>query len=144
MKEMKKGGYDYSIACLILLMSNVGGVVLNLMNVILSSGSFPSELCLSLLSAIPKAGNLRLSDNFRGIQMLPLLANVYDRIVCNRLIRWAKISFEQTAFQPGKGAMDQIFLLRTIISLMKGLGKTLYVGFFDLLKPLTVCQGIFS
>ena len=63
-----------------------------------------------------------------------MLANVYDRIACNRLIRWAKISYEQTAFQSGKGAMDQIFLLRTIISLMKGLGKTLYVGFFDLSK----------
>ena len=132
-KQMKKGGYDFPITCLMLLMSTIGGVVLLLMNTILF-GNFPSRLCTSLLSAIPKSGNLRSTDNYRGIQMQPLLANIYDRIICNRLIRWAKINDEQTAFQKGKSTMDQIFLLRTIISLIQANGKVLYVGFFDLSK----------
>ena len=66
--------------------------------------------------------------------MLPLLAVVFDRILCNRLIKWAKINAEQTAFQKKKGTVDQVFLLRVIISMMKANGKTLYVGFFDLSK----------
>ena len=134
-KQMKKGGYDFPIVCLGLLMSTIGSVVLLLMNVILFS-NFPSRLCLSLLTAIPKAGNLRSSDNYRGIQMQPLLANLYDRIICNRLLRWAKINDEQTAFQKGKGTTDQIFLLRIIISLIKATkpNTPLYIGFFDLSK----------
>ena len=103
------------------------------MNIMLTSG-FPSGLRISLLTALPKPGNLRLSDNYGGIQMLPLLAVVFDRIICNRLIKWAKINPEQTAFQKKKGTVDQMFLLRVIISLIKANGKTLYVGFFDLSK----------
>ncbi len=131
--QIKKGGYDFSATCLLLLLATVGGVLLILMNLMLFTG-FPSRLRTSLLTALPKSGNLRLSDNYRGIQMLPLLAVVFDRIICNRLIKWAKINFEQTAFQKGKGTVDQMFLLRVIISLVKANGKKLYVGFFDLSK----------
>ena len=42
--QMKKGGYDFSINCLLLLLSTIGGVLLLLMNKILF-GSFPSRLC---------------------------------------------------------------------------------------------------
>ena len=120
--QTKKGGYDFSINCLLLLLSIIGGVLLLLMNKILF-GSFPLRLCTSILTVIPKLGNLRLSDNYRRIQMLPLLANVFDRTLCIRLIRWAKINFEQTAFQKGKSGIDQIFILRVIVSLMKASGK---------------------
>ena len=131
--QIKKGGYDFTSIALLLLLATVGGVLLVLMNLMLTSG-FPTSLRTSLLTALPKSGNLRLSDNYRGIQMLPLLAVVFDRIICNRLIKWAKINAEQTAFQAGKGTIDQLFLLRVIISLIKESGKTLYVGFFDLSK----------
>ena len=66
--------------------------------------------------------------------MQPMLANLYDRILCNRLIRWAKINIEQTAFQKGKGCIDQIFLLRVIISMIQAKNEKLYIGFFDLSK----------
>ena len=69
---------------------------------------------------------MRLIDNYRGIQIIcvlliirevqPLLPNLYDRIICNRLLRWAKINDEQTAFQKGKSTIDQIFILRIIMS----------------------------
>ena len=66
--------------------------------------------------------------------MQPLLANLYDRISANRLICWVKISDAQTAFQKGKGTLDQIFILRIIISLIKYNKLTHYIGFFDLSK----------
>ena len=103
------------------------------MNTILFD-KFPVNLCTSVLTAIPKSGNLNLANNYRGIQMQPLLANLYDRISSNRLMRWEKINNEQTAFQKGKSTIDQIFILRIIISLIKGSNLTLYIGFFDLSK----------
>ncbi len=130
--QIKKGGYDFSGICLLLLLATVGGVLLLLVNTMLTTG-FASRLRTSVLTALPKSGNLRLSDNYRGIQMLPLLAVIFDRILCNRLIKWAKINFEQTAFQVGKGIVD-LFLFLRVISLVKQNGKTLYIGFFDLSK----------
>ena len=90
--------------------------------------------CRSLLSVIPKVGNLRLPSNYRGIQMQPLLSILYDKILSNRLLLWVKISPEQTAFQKGKGTIDQIFLLRLIVGLAKYYNTPLYIGFFDLSK----------
>ena len=89
--QTKKEGYDFPVTCLLLLMTTDGSIVLHLMNTILFT-YFPTSLYMALLSAIPKCGNLRLNKNYRGIQMQPMLANLYDRIICNRLILWAKIN----------------------------------------------------
>ena len=131
--SMKKGGFDYPREVLQVVLSSISAVVLLLFNMILYN-SWPSKLCMSLMSLIPKAGNLRLPTNFRGIQMQPLFANLFDRIVGNRLMQWIKISDEQTAFQKGKGTLDQLFILRIIIALIKYHKMTLYIGFFDLSK----------
>ena len=131
-KQMKKGGYDFPLSCIGILISVLGSVLLLLMNIILL-GAYPANLCISLMSALPKSGNLRLSDNYRGIQMQRLLANLYDRIICNRLLLWANVSDEQTA-QKGKSTIDQIFMLRIIISLIRNAKMPLYIGFFDLSK----------
>ena len=61
--------------------------------------AYPVSLAISLLCAIPKKGNLKLLTNYRGIQMQPLLAILYDRIIANRLILWASTNEEQTAFK---------------------------------------------
>ena len=66
--------------------------------------------------------------------MQPLFANLFDKILSNRLIRWVKVNDEQTAFQKGKGTLDQIFILRIIIELIKYKNMTLYIAFFDLSK----------
>ena len=130
---MKKGGYDYPLTVLHMLLSSIAMVFLFLLNAILYKG-FPSLIRTSILSVIPKSGNLRLSENYRGIQVQPLIAIVYDKIISNRLLQWVKINDEQTAFQKGKSTIDQIFMLRLIIALAKYQKMTLYVGFFDLSK----------
>ena len=105
---MKKGGWGYSLSVLNLLIGTIPTCLLHLLNVIFFF-CYPMKLCLSLLHAIPKKGNLRLVTNFRGIQMQPLLGLLYDRIIALRLIAWAKINSEQSAFQKGKSTVDQIF-----------------------------------
>ena len=95
---------------------------------------YPAKLAISLLNALSKKGDLSLMKNFRGIQMQPLLALLYDRIIANRLTLWAKFNPEQSAFQKGKGTLNQIFSLRTVISLAKAYKSSLYIGFYDLEK----------
>ena len=131
--KTKKGGYDYSLSVLQLFT----GILLPFITLLLNSCffvSYPNELALSILCAIPKKGNLRLLTNYRGIQLQPLLALIYDRIIHNRLLLWAKFCVEQSAFQKGRCTTDQIFLLRTIIALIRHSKKSLFIGFFDLSK----------
>ena len=132
-REMKKGGYDFSLDVLSMLMQVASPALLILLNLIFYV-AYPVRLAISLLCAIPKKGNLKLLTNYRGIQIQPLLAILYDRIIANRLILWANTNEEQTAFKKGKSTLDQIFLLRTIISLAKQTDVTLYISFFDLAK----------
>ena len=96
--------------------------------------SYPIQLATSLLFALPKKGDMKLLSTLRGIQMQPLSTLLYDRVIANRLVLWSKISPEQTAFQKGKSAVDQIFLLQAIVNLAKHCNVCLYIGFFDLAK----------
>ena len=130
---MKKGGYDFSLSVLKILVSGFLPILLVLFNLVFYV-AYPMKFTLSLLCAIPKKGNLSLLTNFRGIHMQNLLSLVYDRIIASRLILWAKIHPEQTAFQKGKSTLDQIFLLRTIIALIRQANMSLYIAFFDLEK----------
>jgi hypothetical protein len=80
MKEMKKGGYDYSLNILRILVSKMSPLLLLFFNIMFFV-SYPVSLARSLLSALPKKGNLSLPANFRGIQMLGALSALYDRII---------------------------------------------------------------
>ncbi len=131
--KMKKGGYDFSIAVLNMLMSGFSPVLLILFNLIFFV-TYPLKFGISLLSAISKKGNLKLLTNYRGIHMQNLLSLLYDRVIANRLTMWAKIHPEQSAFQKGKSTLNHIFLLRTVIALAKQANITLFIGFFDLAK----------
>ena len=132
-KKMKKGGYDFSLPVMSMLAQILSPTMTLLMNLIFYV-AFPLKLAISLLCAIPKKGNLKLLTNYRGIQMQPLITNLYDRIIANRLMLWAKVNTEQTAFQKGKSTLDHIFLIRTIICLTKQANVSLFIGFFDLAK----------
>ena len=107
-KSMKNGGFDYNLPILLILTSCFSNTVLLLLNFIFFV-RYPVDLALSLLSVIPKKGNLQLSKNYRGIQMLRALGSLYDRIIAKRLYRWMHVEAEQSAFQKGKSAIIQIF-----------------------------------
>ena len=65
-RKMKKGGWDYPITVLNVIVKSILPILLILLNTILFS-SFPSKLAVSILSVIPKIGNLALPTNYRGM-----------------------------------------------------------------------------
>ena len=131
--KMKKGGYDYSLDVLNLLLVCLSPILLIFFNLVFYV-SYPIKFGMSILATIPKKGNLKLLTNYRGIHMQNLLSLVYDRIIANRLLLWARIHPEQTAFQKGKSTLNHIFLLRIVIALAKQNNVPLFIGFFDLEK----------
>ena len=133
MKTMKKGGYDYKLPILNILTTLFLPLLLVIMNFMFYL-HYPVSLALSLLVALPKKGNLLLPKNYRGIQMLPALGALYDRILANRLHKWIGVESEQTAFQKGKSTLHQLFTLRLVISIAQHTDITLYIGLFDIEK----------
>ena len=136
-KEMKKGGYDYNLDILKVLVRIISPLLLLFFNVMFYV-AYPTTLARSLLSCLPKKANLSLPANFRGIQMLAALSALYDRIIAIRLRKWSGtnniVNFLQSAFQKGKSTIHQIFTLRIIIEIAKQTNTTIYIGFFDLAK----------
>ena len=83
-KTMKESGFDYNLPILSVLITFFGLMLVHIMNMMFYV-NYPVELACSLLSLIPKKGNLMLPKNFRGIQMMKSLSCLYGRIIANRL-----------------------------------------------------------
>ena len=83
-KDMKKAGYDYSLHIIRILVTHFSLMMVTILN-LLFYVQYPVSLACSLLSTIPKKGNLKLPKNYRGIQMMKSIACLYDRIIANRL-----------------------------------------------------------
>ena len=81
---MKKGGFDNGLNILIILMQLMSPILLLLFDIMFYV-EYPATLARSLLTALPKIGNLALPTNFRGIKMLAALRTLYDRIITIRV-----------------------------------------------------------
>ena len=133
LKTMKKGGFDHKNDIFDIIVNTLAPIILLLLN-ILFFVKYPVKLAISLLIALPKKGNLALPKNYRGIQMIPALAVLFDRIITKRLYPWIGVHDEQTAFQKLKSAIHHIFTIRLLTEIAKRTNTTLYIGFFDLEK----------
>ena len=135
MSKMKNGGFDHRIDKFRIMVRVMSPLILLILN-ILFYVTYPVDLAVSLLTAIPKKGDLSLATNYRGIQMLRALAVLYDRVIANRLTSWLteRIHDIQSAFQKGKSVIHQLFTIRLLIEIAKQNNITLYIGLFDLAK----------
>ena len=132
-KNMKKSGYDYNLPILSILVTCFSLLIVNILNMMFYV-TFPVSLACSLLSIIPKKGNLMLPKNYRGVQMMKSLACLYGRIIANRLRLWIRFNVDQTAFQKGKSTLLHIFTLRILIEIVKKKIIALYIGSMDIEK----------
>ena len=132
-KSMKKAGYDFALSTLDIILNVLSPVILVLLDIMFYV-SYPASMAISLLTAIPKKGNLKCCGNYHGIQMLPTVGVLFDRIIANKLSNWIGVHDEQTAFQKGKSTILQLFTIRVLIETARITYKTIYIGFFDLEK----------
>ncbi len=133
MNSMKNGEYDHRIGIFKIMKKIMNPLILLLLNTLFFV-AYPIKLAISLLSALPKVGDLSLSTNYRGIQMLPALAVLYDRVIAIRLSAWSRVHDVQSAFQKFKSTLHQLLAVRLLIELAKKENITLYIGLFDLAK----------
>ena len=85
---------------------------------------------------IPKTGDLRSCDNWRGISLLDVVGKVFARIMQERLQTIADkvLPESQCGFRRGRGCTDMIFAARQMIEKAGEHGDTLFILFVDLQK----------
>jgi hypothetical protein len=90
-----------------------------LINNSLISGVFPKLLKSARIIPIFKAGERTERSNYRPISILPLLSKVYERRMCDRVVRYLKafslILVDQYGFQKNKSTTDAILQLSEYI-----------------------------
>ena len=74
--------------------------------------------------------------NYRGISLLSVPGKVFGKTLNDRMrsITEGKIMEEQVGFRPGRGCMENVFMIRQLADKMLERGIRLYAAFLDLEK----------
>ena len=85
---------------------------------------------------IPKKGDLRLCDNWRGISLLDVAGKVLARIIQERLqiISERVLPESQCGFRKGRGCIDMVFVARQMVERCREHNDSLFVLFVDFQK----------
>ena len=76
----------------------------------------PMEWVDAILIPVPKKGNLRSCDNWRGISLLEVMGKVVARIIQGRVQKLAEreLPESQCGFRKGRGCTDMVFTIRQL------------------------------
>ena len=76
--------------------------------------------------------------NFRGITLLSTLGKLFTKVLYNRLTFWSDtydiISDSKAGFRKGRGTIDNIFIIQSIVDYSLEQGKKVYCAFIDFRK----------
>ena len=111
----------------------------SLFNVILSTGKFPSDWSVSLISPVHKKGSWYDILNFRGISLTPCISKFFETVLNNRLLNWCGekniLSKAQLGFVKGNRTSDAHIILNNLINkYCHKNNKYLYSSFVDFEK----------
>ena len=109
-----------------------------LFNYVFSSGEWPERWGSGIIFPLYKEGSRLKPGNFRPITLLSCVGKLFGSIVETRLSKWSEatgtITDHQGGFRQGRGAPDQIFLLREILSSRKERGLATLASYVDCRK----------
>ena len=101
-----------------------------------SASDVPSDWRDAQIVPIPKKGDLRSCDNWRGISLLDVVGKIFARIIQDRLEPLAEevLPESQCGFRRGRGCVDMVFSARQLIEKAIEHESELFVLFVDLRK----------
>ena len=89
--------------------------LLNICNLSISEGVFPSELKLANVVPVYKSGDEKLINNYRPVSVLPVFSKILERIMYNRVLDFLnqyKILYElQFGFRKGRSTEQALITL---------------------------------
>lgn len=82
-----------------------------------------------------KKGDCKQPENYRSIALLSNVLKLLTQMITKRLVCWCEsndiISESQSGFRPGRGCVDNIFTLSSVVSLHLIKRRKLYTAFVD-------------
>lgn len=109
-----------------------------LFNYVLSKEIWPARWSTGIIFPLYKHESRLEPSNYRPITLLSVVGKLFGRIINERLLAWSErtgmICDEQGGFRPMRGAPDQIFLLREILTSRKERNLPTYTTFIDARK----------
>ena len=102
----------------------------------LEEGNIPTDWKDGLIAVIPKKGNLRDCNSYRGIMLLSTPGKVFSRIILERLRKGVddELRENQAGFRNKRSCTDQIASLRIIIEQSIEWRTPVHVNFIDFAK----------
>ena len=99
-------------------------------------GTRPTEWGISGLVPIPKKGDLRIPDNYRGIALSQISAKIYSRCLLNRIrpVIDKILRNNQNGFREGRSTSAHILALRRIYEELKNFNNEAVLVFIDFKK----------
>ena len=110
--------------------------LLQIMEDVWRSGEVVKDWKDAIIVPIPKKGDLRKCNNWRGISLLDIAGKVLARIMQERLqvIAEELLPDSQCGFRKGRGCTDMIFVARQLVEKCREHDDALFVLFVDLRK----------
>ena len=113
--------------------------VLRLFNAILSSGTYPTQWKLDILSPLHKSGEKNDPNNFRGVAVSSCLGKLFNKLLHKRLEKLCNnkgfISEEQGSGKTSSRTSDHLLIVRFLIDkYARKKGEKLFTCFVDLRK----------
>ena len=113
--------------------------LVKLFNKILSTGQFPVEWNISVLSVLHKNGSLYDCNNYRGISISSCLGRLFTKILQTRISNFLEyndlIEDNQAGFRQNHRTTDQVFILKTLLNKYNHkLNKPIFACFVDFSK----------
>lgn len=94
---------------------------------------FPSDWKEAIIIKIPKKGDKKICNNWRGISLLPAVFKIFNQIILDRIAEALdkNIRNTQAGFRPGRSCIDQINTVRILIEQAAEFNATMYLTFVD-------------
>jgi len=127
--------------------NDVLNLLLDLVHTVWKEERVPRDWVNAVLVPIPKKGDLRSCDNWRGIALLDVVGKVVARVLQARLQEVAEeeLPESQCGFRKGRSCMDMIFTLRQLVERSWEHQTKSFLSFIDLKKAYTcttLCPGL--
>lgn len=137
MRSGKAGGQNGILPELLLYGGHtLWGRLLRVMQDMWLEGVVVQEWRDAVVVPIPKKGDLRYCDNWRGISLLDVAGKVFARLIQQRLQTVAEevVPESQCGFRKERGCVDMIFAARQLIEKCYEHDESLFILFIDLRK----------
>lgn len=112
-------------------------VYVKLFNIVFNHGIIPDNWTIGVINPIFKNKGSSLDpSNYRPITLLSCLGKLFTAVLNNRLQNYASkhelINEHQAGFRAGYSTTDNMFILQTLINILKNSKKKLFCAFIDL------------